>query len=185
MSDSAKGADHRFGKGRSGNPMGRPRKPAPDPTGSAFDIIIDQRLTITQGGVPREVTVEDALQHRTYKDAIGGSRQAQRQIMKMVEKREKWLAAKAPVQRRSIESTSETDPDNAETAMLLLGIASRNPERSGPEFEGNQLLLEPWAVQVALSRRRGGERLGERDVFEITRCTRDAKQLRWPQGTKA
>ena len=36
------------------------------------------------------------------------------------------------------------------------------------------LKLEPWAVQAALQRRRGGERLSKKHVFDIEHCTRDA-----------
>ena len=65
--------------------------------------------------------------------------------------------------------------------MLLLGIAGRNPTRQGPDTIGEQLLLEPWAVQAALSRRRGGQRLADKEIAEIKRCTRDADTLRWPR----
>ena len=44
------------------------------------------------------------------------------------------------------------------------------------------MLLEPWAVQAALSRRRGGRKLRDKDVAEIRRCTRDPDSLRWPKG---
>ena len=81
------------------------------------------------------------------------------------------------------ESREEIDPENADAALLILGIASRNPERQAPDFEGEQLLLEPWAVQAALSRRRGGKRLSEKEQAEIRRCSRDADSLRWPRGT--
>jgi hypothetical protein len=57
--------------------------------------VIDRTLTLTQSGKPREVTVEEALQHRTYQDAIAGNRATRREMLKMIAKREKWLAAKA------------------------------------------------------------------------------------------
>lgn len=42
----------RFPKGWSGNPKGRPRKPAPATTlGSVFNVILDKTLTITRNGV--------------------------------------------------------------------------------------------------------------------------------------
>ena len=59
--------------------------------------------------------------------------------------------------------------------MLILGIA-RPRTRTGRvlDFEGEQLLLEPWAVQAALQpppwRRSGSP---TRSVAEIERCTRD------------
>jgi hypothetical protein len=45
------------------------------------------------------------------------------------------------------------------------------------------LLLQPWAVQAALSRP-GRRRLSANDVSEIKRCTRDAETLRWPAGVR-
>ena len=83
--------ESRFRKGQSGNPKGRPKKAKPQ-AASAFDIVIDRTLTVTQGGMPREVTVEEALQHRTYQDAIAGSRSARREVLKMIAKREQYLA---------------------------------------------------------------------------------------------
>ncbi len=88
-------AANRFRKGESGNPKGRPRSGSA-PSTSAFDIVIDRTLTVTQNGRPREVTVEEALLHRTYQDAIAGNRAARRKMLKMIVKREAWLAAKAP-----------------------------------------------------------------------------------------
>ena len=86
-------ASTRFRKGQSGNPKGRPRA-GKAKTSSAFDIVIDRTLTVTRGGVPREVTVEEALQHQTYRDAIAGNRPARREILKMIAKREQALAAR-------------------------------------------------------------------------------------------
>jgi hypothetical protein len=176
-------AASRFRKGQSGNPKGRPRA-AKAKTNSAFDIVIDRTLTVTRSGVAGEVTVEEALQHQTYRAAIAGNRPARREILKMIAKREQVLAASVGKQKAKITVVSETtDPANADAAMLILGIASRNPERQGPGFDGDQLLLEPWAVQLALSRRRGGEKLTDKEISEIRRCTRDASTLRWPRNT--
>jgi hypothetical protein len=152
---------------------------------SAFDIVIDRTLTVVQGGTPREVTVEEALQHRTYQEAIAGSRPARREVLKMIAKRERYLAARhARTSRPSVERRMEAkDPENPETALLILGIANHNPERQDPRFEGLQLLLEPWAVQAALGRRRGGARLSDKDVSDVKRCTREARSLGWPRKT--
>jgi len=103
----------RFRKGQSGNPNGRP-KADPGPSPSAFDIILDRTLPVTQNGKPRELTIEEALQHRTYEDAIAGSRPAQRQVLKWIAKREKWFAAKGARKHPSVKRLVEPgDPDNA------------------------------------------------------------------------
>ena len=47
------------------------------------------------------MTVEEALQHRTYQDAIAGSRSARREVLKMIAKREQYLAARTQAAKRS------------------------------------------------------------------------------------
>jgi hypothetical protein len=170
----------RFRKGESGNPKGRPRSNPPD-SSSAFNVVFDRTLTLTQGGKPREVAVEEALQHRTYQDAIAGNRAARREVLKMIAKREKWLAAKAPKQRPVELLTEPTDPDNAHEALILLGIAEPDLRWTAEDDKYERLLLQPWAVQVALSRR-GRRSLSAKDISEIKRCTKDAEKLRWPAG---
>ncbi len=143
--------------------------------------MIDRTLTLSHHGQPREVTVEEALQHKTYQEAIAGNRAARREVLKMIARREKWLSEKAP-QRRSIPLLIEPgDPTNAHEALLLLGIAERDTRWDYPKDEYERLLLQPWAVQAALSRR-GRRSLSEQEVAEIKRCTRDAQTLRWPKG---
>lgn len=172
----------RFRKGESGNPKGRP-KLGPGPSASAFDGVIDRSLPVMQNGKAREVTVEEALQHRTYEAAIAGDRAAQREVLKMIAVREKWLAAKAPKHRPVGVRIEPTDPDNADEALILLGIAEPDTRRSDPKDPYNRLLLRSWAVQAALSRP-GRRRLSATDVSEIKRCTRDPETLRWPAGVR-
>jgi hypothetical protein len=179
-------ASSRFRKGQSGNPKGRPRKPKPPPEGgSAFDVIIDRTLTVTQGGVERALTLDEALQLQTYKDALAGNRSSRRTILKMIEKREAWLARHRGTEewRRVEVLTERGDPDNADGVLLLLGIACHDPQRQDIGANREQLLLEPWAVQAALSRRRGGSKLEQKDIDEVRRCTRDPHTLRWPRAT--
>jgi hypothetical protein len=132
----------------------------------------------------REITMEEALQQRTYRDAVAGKRMAQREVVKWIMKREAWLAKYEPkVRPRKISLLSSPDPDNADAALLLLGIAAPNPARADIGATRAQLLLEPWAVQAALRRRRGGSRLTDKERNEIRRCTRDPDSLRWPRET--
>src|SRR5690606_13394901 len=89
-----RGASTRFRKGQSGNPKGRPRKVRSEQTSaSAFDIVLDKTLMVTQNGVERELTVDEALLLRTYQDALAGNRPARRRILQMILRREEWLAS--------------------------------------------------------------------------------------------
>ncbi len=172
-----------FPKGRSGNLRGRPTS-SRAPKSSAFDALGERTLTVTDHGGTREITVKKALEQRTYQDAVAGKRMAMREVVKWIMKREAWLAKHASKpSSRTIQLLSSPDPDNADTALMLLGIAAPNPERAEIGADRAQLLLEPWAAQAALRRRRGGHRLTDKERSEIRRCTRDPDSLRWPRGT--
>ena len=139
----------RFVKGQSGNPNGRPRKRRPNV--SAFDIVFDKRLTVVENGSERELTVDEALQLKTYEAAIKGSKLAVRQVLKMIEQRERALKARAPkFERKQPTVTISYDSDSANEAMLLLDILCHNPNptmREGPR----PILVQTWAAQAALS----------------------------------
>jgi hypothetical protein len=148
-------------------------------------VLVDKTLTVSDGaGGTREITMEEALQQRTYQDALAGKRAAVREVMKWIKKREAWLAEHEPKVHRSIRELFSYDPDNADAALVLLGIAAPNPARADVRADRAQLLLEPWAVQAALSRRRGGQRLTEKELKEVRRCTRAADSVQWPRSTR-
>jgi Family of unknown function (DUF5681) len=176
----------RFQKGHSGNPKGRPRKQRVlrDAPRSAFEIVSEKRVTVTQAGIDQELSVEEALQLRTYQDALAGKRAARREVLKMIAKREKAMAdreVRTPRTRPSVPVKTSPDPRNADAAMCLLGIAA--PNKSREEYDPDAILLEPWAVQAALRRRRGSKALTMEDVDDIQRCTRAPETLRWPRRT--
>ena len=131
----------------------------------------------------REISFKEALELRTFQDALAGKAMAMRQVVKWIRERETWLAKHQPKTHKPIPWLISDDPENADDALVPLGIAAPNPARA--DFGANrvQLLLEPWAVQAALRRRRGGQRLTEREISEVRRCTRDPDSLRWPRGT--
>ena len=182
----------RFARGKSGNPKGRPRKVAPpvETRSSAFDIITRLTLPMVQDGVMREVTLQEALTLKTYQDAVKGSQLARKKIIKLIEERDTiratkqrssgFQARKIPMQAMSV------DPSNADAAMLILGIARHNPARAElAQAQGRaQLLLEPWAVQAALSRGRSTVPLHPRVLSEIERCTRASSTLKWPSRSR-
>ena len=154
----------RFVKGQSGNPNGRPRKRRPNV--SAFDIVFDKRLTVTENGQERELTIDEALQLKTYEAALKGSKMAVRQVLKMIERREEALQARAPKSQYQPPAVRVSyDSNSANEAMLLLDLLCLNPDRvmgEGPR----PLLVQTWAAQAALSRpgRRAADESSRRDL---------------------
>tara|TARA_R100001244_G_scaffold44182_3_gene39813 strand:- start:15923 stop:16438 length:516 start_codon:yes stop_codon:yes gene_type:complete len=165
----------RFQLGQSGNPKGRPRKHR-RPNVSAFEIILDKTLTITQNGKAREATIEEALQQQTFKDALAGKRLAIRKVLAMIEKRERALEKKNPVPGRKIELKHHYSADNANEALRILGIAE--PE---PSFQ-TRWKVHAWAAQAALSRP-GRKKFDRREVKNIRFFTFDPESLKWPRGS--
>jgi hypothetical protein len=97
----------------------------------------------------------------------------------MIAKREKAITTSAPRPKVEVLEDSEV-PTNADEALLILGIACRDPRWNEPSDERERLLLEPWAVKAALSRR-AARRMDRRGIEDAQRCTRDADTLRWPE----
>ena len=158
------GGETRFQKGQSGNPAGRPK--ARRPHISAFDIIFDKTLTVTLGDVQRELTVDEGLQLQTYQAALKGSKIAVRAVLKIIEKRAVVLAKKNPHPVEPVRIESEHDSDNADEAMLILGIAQYAPNRFELGPDKRQLKLATWAAQAGISRP-GGRKLTDSDKAEI------------------
>lgn len=172
----------RFVKGQSGNPNGRPAKRRPNV--SAFDIIFDRTLTVNHGGVDREHSVDEVMELQTFQAALGGSRMAVRQVLKMIEKRENALAKLAPKATSAVRMEHEYDSANANGAMLLLGIAEYDGSPAGAGYPDQRLKLATWATQAAISRP-GRPRLSEKDIGDVKRLTVDAHKLKWPRGVRA
>ncbi|MHA6723794.1 DUF5681 domain-containing protein [Sphingomonas sp. RS2018] len=173
----------RFKKGQSGNPKGRPKKQIAPLSVSAFDIVIERTLTVMQAGTAREMTVDEALEQRTYQSALGGNRMAQREVFKMIARYEKAKRQRHPTTTRAIEMlVEESDPRSADLALQIIGIAAINPARNDWKNPEDHLLLEPWAIQAALSRR-SARRLRTNDIAEARRCTRDPDSIAWPEPT--
>lgn len=172
------GASGRFEKGQSGNPAGRPK--ARRPHNSAFDIIFDKTLKVTQGGVERELTVDEGLQLQTYQAALKGSRMAVRAVLKMIEKRETAIAQLSPPTVNAVRMEVESDSDNANNAMLLLGIAEYGEAPPGGGPATRPFLLATWASQLAISRP-GRRALRDKDIEDVKRQTINPDRLRWPR----
>lgn len=167
----------RFQPGHSGNPLGRPRKPR-RPNVSAFEIILDKTLVITQNGKQKEASVEEALQQQTLKDALAGKRMAIRKVLKMIEKREKALEQKNAVPQKKIEMKHHLHSDNANEALRILGIAEPDPDFP------TRWKVHRWAAQAALSRP-GCKKFDQREAGNIKFFTFESDKLKWPRRRTA
>lgn len=180
QSRSQKSNTGQFPKGRSGNPKGRPRGSGKrSPTSSAVEVLLDKTLTVTKGGISRQLTMEEALQERTFNDALAGKRLAMREVLKWIAAYEAWQAKHAPKPPpRLTPFLVSPSPRNVDEALVLLGIAAHDPDRAHITTDRAQLLIEPWAAQLALRRMRGY--LDQRQREDIQRATRDPHSLVWP-----
>jgi hypothetical protein len=167
----------RWTKGQSGNPSGRPRKRRPHI--SAFDIIFDKSLTVTQNGIDRDLTLEEALQMQTYQAALKGKRMAVRQVLKMIEKRETAMGVDRPPPTR-VRFEIEHDSNNANEAMLILGLIQYGDPDDGGGPGTRRLQLSTWAAQAGISRP-GRKTLSDQDIDDIKRRTFESAKLKWPR----
>lgn len=172
------GETTRFKKGQSGNPKGRPHS-RPKFAPSAYKIIIDRTITITKDGVPREATVEEALQIKTYQLALDGSASAVKEVLRMIAVREQFLVEKRGKKTKIEPIKYEHDTDNNFDALLLLGLAVPD-QRYGGDDHYRRLLLQPWAVQMAFNKR-GLKKPKADKMADIMRSTLDAETLVLPK----
>lgn len=189
MSDDDKHSNRRsdgtFKKGYTANPKGAPKKANRVISPSPFDILLDERFAASNDDPT--LTPQEKRQIGILKAALGGSKRARRIVLGWIAKRDKVRAERAMREnRRPVTLLQEIDPDNADEALLVLGIAGldTNDDRpaSAEPTERKLLKLEPWAVQAALGRRHGGSRLSSDDIAEIIRTTRESETIRWPRG---
>lgn len=144
-------------------------------------------MTIRKGGKAQEVSVEEALQHKTYRKAIDGDKASRRVVLKMIEKREAYIEKLKPESKGhcKVKMLKEPkDPDNANQAMLILGMVYKVDSKNKTSGHQPAVILEPWVVQAALSRRRGGSKLTKEEIKAIQYCTREVGEIKWPRGTQ-
>lgn len=173
----------RFTAGQSGNPKGRPRKPK-DSAATPLEVAFAKTVQVTQRGERSVVGVDFAIDLQTLKDAMEGKARALKKVAGWVIKREKWHRAEYDRKNPStIEHVFGDDPDNAEEALQLLGITTRDWDYDPSDTETVRLQLAPWAVNEALRRKRSSK-FNKKDIAEIERCTADVAKIDWPKGVR-
>src|SRR5277367_575754 len=144
MTETEKQNAGRFPKGRSGNPKGRParRRVPQDPI---FNVL-SETIRVNGPGGPRDMLPEEMVEWATFLAALKGKARAIRDMTEWMIEYRTGLAKDAfkPV---PIQQVTQHNPENANEALQLLGIAAPNP---GP-LRCLPFLLTPWSVQAALS----------------------------------
>lgn len=78
----------------------------------------------------------------------------------------------------------EFDSDNANEAMLLLGIAEYDVSLTPDNYRDRRIKLATWAAQAAVSRPRRRS-LTDKDVEDVKRFTVAPDKLKWPRGVRS
>lgn len=183
----------RFVSGPTPNPKGRPRKTGAKAE-SQLVVLLSETVTITgPDGSLREVSASEAVDHQTLRDALAGKARPIGRVTKWLLKRERWIRAEDERRAARVRKATParmpdtyTDPENANEALQLLGIASRDAayEESVNREGYVHLRLEPWAVQAALKRSRSRKPFTESDIRNIVTCCRSPDDIDWPEGSR-
>jgi hypothetical protein len=96
----------------------------------------------------------------------------------MIEKRERARQISEPPRTGvTVRRIEPVDPDNANEALIILGIAQAIKESNEP-----RLKLLPWAVQAALRRR--GRPITSKVIAEAKLRMLDPQEVKWPEGSE-
>ena len=108
---------------------------------------------------------------------------AVRAVLKMIEKRELALAARAPKPAPQTSNPYKLiyDSDSADEAMQILGIASYEEAPPGVGWGHRKFKLETWAAQAALSRP-GRNALSEKDLNDAKLLIKEPDKLKMPRS---
>ena len=129
-------------------------------------------VTIREGGAERHVTAAEAFLLQLTKRGLEGDSAANRASLAVIEEARSQQGADGIPQF----VVALVDPGSVTYALLPLRMA----RKLDPYRETVRIVLEPWLVEAALARLKGGT-LTPADQRIILKATRTPHKVRWPK----
>ena len=159
----------RFQKGRSGNPLGRPR-------GSHSSIpyggVLGQMVTIRENGRERRVTAAEAFLLQLTRKGLAGDSAAARASLAAIEE----ARASRPVEDQTTILRIVFIAMGIGCVLRDLGLAVKTNRHSE---QNARWWLKPWIVEAALARL-GSRQLSPAEQREVWNATQKPQTVAWP-----
>ena len=164
-----------FAKGKSGNPKGRPKGISNAGSGAS---VINTMVTVAVDGVPRKMSLNEALLMGLAQRGLAGNTPAAREFLKIAEK----IAEKA--EQKKIEAEKHPEGIMPPFARFLLRSgdmsACSEPLRrlDAIQIEGKVYRVRTWVVEAALARNeRNRLSLNDKDFEAIAKSMLNPEDL--------
>jgi hypothetical protein len=162
----------RFAKGQSGNARGRPRgrkQVAP------YETVLGQQVTVREEGGIRRMSAAEAFLLHVTRLGLQGDGPAARATMTAIEEAQARRGA-GEEDRITVIIRKFVSVGSVNGALEKLGAATT----LDPYRETARLALEPWLVELALSKL-GDRKLSSEEQRTVWRSTRTPWKVHWPE----